>query len=125
VERGPSGVPAGGPLSLKETKALANLFALRAGVLPSVAQQQPGFFGGRKPGMPGAMGGAPGMGFGGAGANAYRPPFQFVEVVPIDVAASAFDIKKRCVIFTVSQLYLSNYVASIVFSASTAHTSRT
>jgi hypothetical protein len=77
-------VPLGGALSLKETKALANLFAMRAGVIPTVGSQMAA---GRKP-----MGGAPG---GSAPSNMYRPPFPYVEAIPIDVAATPFDIKKR------------------------------
>lgn len=106
-----------GPIGVKETKSLATLFAKRAytinpNLLPG-RQQGFGGGGGRnfRGGNAGGGGGgggshmAPPMpnmgGGGGAGGkeggvyNYYKPPFRFVEAVPIDIQGSSYEIKRR------------------------------
>ena len=68
--------PTFGPIGLRETKMLANVFALRAGVLAPPTSLMVG-----DPNKP-SMG-------------IYKPPLKCVEVVPIDILAPAFEIKKR------------------------------
>ena len=83
--------PAGplfGPIGLRETKMLANAFAIRAGVHPPPGAAMMGMGGG-------GGGGGGGMDYGKAGMGVYKPPLKFVEVVPIDIAAPAFEVKKR------------------------------
>ncbi len=71
----------GGPIGLRETRSLANLFALRAGVpIPADPPLQVA----RKPGLAGIQ-----------EASTYKPPFKFVAVVPINVTASAYELKRR------------------------------
>ena len=69
-----------GPISLKQTKALAQLFATRTGVQ--------GAGGGIKnlPGQPAAPV---------THATLYRPPFKNIAVVPIDIEGDVYQIKKR------------------------------
>lgn len=67
-------------IDLKQTKALAQLFASRAGVL----------------GQSGARGGIPGQpAVPVTHATMYRPPFKYVAEVPIDIEAPVFEVKKR------------------------------
>lgn len=69
-----------GPISLKQTKALAQLFASRTGVSSGT--------GGIKnlPGQPAAPV---------THATLYRPPFKNIAVVPIDIDGDVYQIKKR------------------------------
>lgn len=75
------GGPNFGPIGLRETKLLANVFATRAGVMPTAT------------GPVGPPKGPIGGGAGGGGS--YRPPFKNVELVYIDIKASLFEVKKR------------------------------
>ena len=93
----PGGLPPGGQIPLEETKLLCNLFAQRSGfIIPQTEQ-------------PSAQGGSGGGGMGGGGnaymmkrgmggvmeMAAYKAPFKYVDEVPIDVNANAFDLKRR------------------------------
>lgn len=90
-----------GPLSLRQTKALANIVAMRSGVWPPPA-------GARGPaGLPPPSVGAPvppsgGMADGGTGAGAlpgqyYRPPFKYNQTVPVNLPLSGdgYELRKR------------------------------
>jgi hypothetical protein len=89
---GPSKPPRVGPMSMLETKFLANLFATRCGAMPS-----------------GALGGGAGHGSssersrGGGGVEntgMYRPPFQFTSTVPIGIPftfQSLPELKRRLI----------------------------
>ena len=72
------GGPMFGPIGLRETKMLANVFAMRAGVLP----------------LPGSAVGMA-VDLSKMGMGVYKPPLKCVEVVPIDIRAPPFEIKKR------------------------------
>jgi len=102
-----SGGPPMGPIGLKETKALANLFATRSGSqFPAMggagggggggasgAQAGGAWMGGRQPPTMG-MGMGSGGAMGGAKPGMYRPPFKNVDVVPIDIQASIVAVKR-------------------------------
>eukprot|EP00596_Hydrurales_sp_CCMP1899_P010005 CAMPEP_0119048116 /NCGR_PEP_ID=MMETSP1177-20130426/57037_1 /TAXON_ID=2985 /ORGANISM="Ochromonas sp, Strain CCMP1899" /LENGTH=612 /DNA_ID=CAMNT_0007023573 /DNA_START=89 /DNA_END=1927 /DNA_ORIENTATION=+ len=72
--------PTFGPIGLRETKLLANIFATRTGAMPQAVAPMA---------IPkGSVGGA-------AGGGSYRPPFKNVDIVYIDIKASLFEVKKR------------------------------
>ena len=87
------GLPPGGQIPLKETKLLCNLFAQRSGVvIPQIEQPSAQAGGG------GANAYMMKRGGGGGGVMemaAYKAPFKYVDEVPIDVNANAFDLKRR------------------------------
>jgi hypothetical protein len=92
-----------GPLSLRQTKALANIVAVRSGVWP------PPPAGGRgPPGLPlpppaaVAVAGGGGMANGGTGAGAlpgqfYCPPFKYNQTVPVNlpISGDGYELRKR------------------------------
>jgi uncharacterized membrane protein YgcG len=100
-----------GQIGIKETKALAAVFAKRAYLAnPALIPGNRG--GGRVGGMSGGQAGGGGRmgqsggggmaagsgGAGGAGGqtfNVYKPPFKHVDVVPIDIQGSFHEIKRR------------------------------
>ena len=94
-----------GPLSLRQTKALANIVAVRSGVW-TIGPPPAG--GARGPaGLPPPIAGAPvpasgGMADGGTGAGAlpgqyYRPPFKHNQTVPVNLPLSGdgYELRKR------------------------------
>jgi hypothetical protein len=72
--------PVVGSIGLKETKLLANLFALRAGIAPVLKAAAPISAIG--------PGGVPVTGM-------YKPPFKNIDTVPIDIQGNIYDIKKK------------------------------
>lgn len=85
-----------GPISLQETKNLANLFMKRTN--PAILQHAGLLQVAGVPGGPGAPGGVMGLaGPGGIGTHTgtYKPPYKFVEVVPIGIEGNQFQVKKR------------------------------
>jgi hypothetical protein len=75
-----------GAIGVKETRALANLFARRSSA-----------FSANKAGAGGGIGGIGGGGRGGPGSmnSVYKPPFKFNANVSIDITGSLYEIKKR------------------------------
>lgn len=67
-----------GPIGLKETKALAQLFAVRAGATQGGLKNLPG-----QPAAPVTH------------ATLYRPPFKNIAIVPINIQGDMYQIKKR------------------------------
>ena len=84
----PGGFPPGGMSGLKETKALANLMAVRSGI-SLTGDAGGGDFNGHKRPF-----GAPGGG-GGTDGGTYKPPFKFVEKVVVGINASPHEVKRR------------------------------
>lgn len=79
-----SGNPTVGQLGLLETKALANLFAHRAGVAGG-ANTGKRVFGGEVGGGGGVVG----------QQSMYKPPFKHAQAIPIDIHASVYHVKRR------------------------------
>ena len=71
-----------GAIAVKETRAIANLFAKRSPAFMSSKGA------GNKPPGPGGTAGP-------AGNAVYKPPFKFNADVPIDLVGSLYDIKKK------------------------------
>ncbi len=85
---GPTKPPQAGPLTMQQTKFLANVFATRCGVMPSATAGA----GGRP--------GADGHGKGGGASDGYRPPFKYTDIVQVGIpfTYSNLGILKRCLI---------------------------
>ena len=102
IFRDVGGLPMGGQIGLKETKSVANLFALRAGVpIPGSEGLGAGLLTSSS-GMSGDGGAGGGMKksiFGGSleSTSTYKPPFKNVDVVYININASLFELKRRYV----------------------------
>jgi hypothetical protein len=74
-----------GVIGVNETRALANLFARRAyAAYPQLLNNI------RK--RPGPPTGGPNMG---TGTGFYKPPFRFVEILPVDIQGNLFEIRRR------------------------------
>lgn len=76
IFRDVGGLPMGGKIEIKEAKALANLFGARSGTVVSTESSKRGAFASTDP-------------------SSYKPPFKFVEEVPINIAASPHEVKRR------------------------------
>mmetsp|Transcript_12538 Transcript_12538/g.17210 ORF Transcript_12538/g.17210 Transcript_12538/m.17210 type:complete len:653 (-) Transcript_12538:41-1999(-) len=72
-----------GAIGVKETRAIANLFARRS---PAFSNQK---------GISGKSSGAGSMTGSSAGSSVYKPPFKFNANVPIEIVGSLYDIKKK------------------------------
>jgi hypothetical protein len=94
-----------GAITLEQTKALANLFAKRTYIMyPHTAPAGPLRNRGNRnsnnnsnsaQGMQNQGGGNQGFNQKDGNFGSYKPPFKFVESVPIDIQGNTFDIKKR------------------------------
>jgi len=90
---GPSKPPTAGPMTMAETKFLANIFATRCGAMPNAGP----------PGGGGGGGGGGGKSRGGGGSDntgMYSPPFNFTDIVPIGIPftfQTLMDLKRRLI----------------------------